>query len=77
MQIGEQALEALIWVASTQSIRAGKSKRYRALKRVAFCEQRLEFMRVVRFTSAAQTGPAGLDFCAADFLGQVLIKRPW
>jgi len=33
-----QALKALIWVLSTQSIRADESKRYRAFKRVAFCE---------------------------------------
>ena len=30
-------------------------------------------MQVVRFVSAAQMGPAGLNFCAADFLGGVLI----
>jgi hypothetical protein len=34
-------------------------------------------MQVVRFVSAARMGPAGLNFCAADFLGGVLIKRPW
>jgi hypothetical protein len=31
----------------------------------------------VRFESAARMGPAGLNFCTADFLGEVLIKSPW
>ena len=51
--------------------------RCRAFKRVAFCEQRLKFMQVVRFVSAARMGPGGPNFCAADFLGGVLIKSPW
>ena len=35
------------------------------------------FVQVVWFVSLAQMGPAGLNFCAADFLGGVLIKSPW
>ena len=77
MQIGEQALKALIRVLSTQSIRADKSSRCRAFKRVAFCWHSLKFKRVVRLVSTARMGPAGLNFRAADFLGQVLIKLPW
>jgi len=73
----KSALQAFIRAACTQSIRATQTMRCRAFKRVAFCEWPLKFVHVVRLVSAARMGPAGLNFCAADFLGGVLIKSSW
>jgi hypothetical protein len=77
MQIGEQALQALICVLSTQSIRIAKSTRCRAFKRVAFCELEVKFPEVERFVPLARMVPVDQNFCAAVFLGGVLMLLRW